>query len=140
MRALAAFMVLLAWQAAALAQPPYYLPSNPYYAQPAAVQSGISHFGWQPNGWRVSESKHFIVCHRDDAVAERVMRIAEKTRTKMIDKWFDDGPVVGWPGKCYIYVYGSADEYSWKTGTPALSPGHTSAKWEPNDASRLTSI
>jgi hypothetical protein len=85
----------------------------------------VHHWDQTWNGWSVSESTHFRVFHEDTPkLAEKVARIAESTRAAVQKKWF--GKSSDWNSRCEIFLYPTADEYSWATGAPGVSPGHSS--------------
>ncbi|HZU34386.1 MAG TPA: hypothetical protein VFA18_00675 [Gemmataceae bacterium] len=93
--------------------------------KPKAAPVSIHHWDQTWNGWSVSESTHFRIFHQDSPrLAEKVARIAEETRDTVQQKWF--GKNSPWNSRCEIFLYPSAEDYSWATGAAPVSPGHSS--------------
>lgn len=81
------------------------------------------------NGWSVAETTNFRIFHNQSTeYAERVARIAEKTRLDMQRKWF--GTAEDWKPICDIVLHNTADEYSQRTHESRNSPGHSTIKSE----------
>jgi hypothetical protein len=99
--------------------------------RPAAEERvEVRHTPAQAGGWPVAETANFCVIHRQSrAVAERVARIAEGTRTAMTRKWFGADPAP-WNPRCNIYLYATAEEYHQATGAPAMHPGHSKMEFD----------
>jgi len=81
------------------------------------------------DGWELTESANFRVLHRQKKeFAERVLAIAEETRTAQFEKWFGPAPSE-WTPRCDVFVYGDAAEYAAATRQPAQSPGHSTVEF-----------
>lgn len=82
-------------------------------------------------GWRVAETVNFRLLHQhSQALAEAVLRTAERTRAAQQRKWFGS---VGsdWNPKCRICLYPSGEAYSEATGAPVTpGGGHTDVRAE----------
>ena len=77
------------------------------------------------NGWTVAESTHFRLLHTHDrALAERLIRVAERTYMETNRKWFNDEGEA-WATRCDLYLHASAQDYSRGTGQPANWPAHS---------------
>lgn len=76
--------------------------------------------------WSVAETVNFRLFHQHErSFAEEVLRMAERTRSVQMRKWFDR---VGddWNPKCSLYLYPSGEAYSEATGAPRQpGGGHT---------------
>jgi hypothetical protein len=73
----------------------------------------------------VAETDHFCIYHQTSRKgAERLARVAERTRTRQLRKWFGMEEV-RWSEVCQVYLYPSSAAYAEATGVPAESPGHT---------------
>jgi hypothetical protein len=90
--------------------------------------AGIRHLGRNAEGWNVSESANFRIFHQSQDVAEQTVRVAERTRVSMEQKWFGGGSDP-WTPKCDIYLHPTADAYARATGQ-YNSPGHSSLRLE----------
>jgi hypothetical protein len=87
------------------------------------------------NGWAIAETTNFRVYHNQPReIAEKAAQVAERTRTAMLRKWFDEGSDP-WPQKCELYLCATADEYARLGNAPATSPGHSAIQ---ADAGRIT--
>src|SRR5207248_1935495 len=80
------------------------------------------------DGWDRAETANFrLLHHQSRESAEQVLRVAEQTRTRTVEKW--GGPVAGpWKPVCEIYLHAKAADYAQATGQPAASPGHSTLK------------
>ncbi len=80
----------------------------------------------EEDGWSVAETTNFRLFHQHSrALAETVLRKAERTRTEQQRKWFrvDAGD---WQPKCRIMLYPSMEAYCQATGAPPNpGGGHT---------------
>lgn len=77
------------------------------------------------DGWNVAETTNFRIVHRQsNDLAEKVARVAEKTRLEMHRKWFGNPPE-DWNPKCDIVLHANAEEYARSTGESPQSPGHS---------------
>jgi hypothetical protein len=75
--------------------------------------------------WSVVETANFRLYHRGGrAFAERLIRVAEGTRTLLLERWFGESKR-DWDAPCELYLYGDPREYSEATGAPPQSPAHT---------------
>ena len=91
----------------------------------------VKHTPRQPGGtWATVESASFRVFHNEKPeYAERVIRLAELTRSATQQKWF--GKVEApWSPRCDIFLHHTAEDYSRATSTqasqfPVSSPGHS---------------
>ncbi len=104
----------------------------------AAVPVNMRHLGRNAEGWLVSETANFRIFHKqDDAFADRVAGVAERTRLAMARKWFgSEAPV--WSPRCELIVYPNGDDYRRMTGTgPFDTPGHARIHSDRNDESRI---
>jgi hypothetical protein len=84
----------------------------------------VAHRG-SMDDWDVAETANFrLFHHRPRSLAEEVVRVAERTRSAQVHKWF--GAVCpNWEPRCEIYLFSSDASYSEATGAPASSRGHT---------------
>jgi hypothetical protein len=108
------------------------------HSDAAVATVSLKHLGRNAEGWQVSETANFRVFHKqDDAYAEKVAQIAERTRSEMSRKWFgNEAPV--WTPRCELIVYPTGDEYRQMTGTkPFDSPGHAHVNADKNNAARI---
>ncbi len=81
------------------------------------------------DGWSMVESANFRVFHKqENALAGRVLQVAEQTRTRMQQKWFGASNET-WDPKCDIYLHPTAQDYTRATGQ-ANSPGHSYVRKE----------
>ncbi len=87
----------------------------------------------EEDGWQIAETVNFRLFHQHaQALAEAVLRTAERTRTAQMGKWFD-GDGDDWNPKCRICLYPSGEAYSEATGAPVYpSGGHTDIRAEDN--------
>jgi hypothetical protein len=75
--------------------------------------------------WSVAETTHFRVYHHQGReFAEKMARIAEQTRSAVIEKWFG-GEDEDWARPCDLIMYDDGRQYSEATGAPPQSPAHT---------------
>jgi hypothetical protein len=82
----------------------------------------VSHLEAEGN-WGVAETANFLLYHQQErALAEELLRTAERTRAVQQRKWFG---AVGedWQPKCRICWYPSGEEYSEATGVPSRVNG-----------------
>jgi hypothetical protein len=117
----------------ALANIDVRLKSTASIAAPA-----VRHLGPNREGWQVSETANFRIFHKqDDAYAQKLAQVAERTRSEMSRKWFgNEAPV--WQPHCELIVYSTGEEYRQMTGTkPFDSPGHAHVNADRSDASRV---
>lgn len=85
----------------------------------------IKHTPHRQGYWAVAETKNVRVLHLlDEAQAEKIVRIAERTRVTMTRKWFAEEPV-DWSPRCDIFIHPSAESYAKQTGGPSAAPGHS---------------
>jgi hypothetical protein len=97
----------------------------------------VRHSPPQAEGWPVAETANFRVIHRQSReVAERVARIAERTRAAMARKWFGED-AAPWNPRCNIYLYATAEEYARATGAPAMHPGHSRMEFDRDQPDRI---
>ncbi len=86
----------------------------------------IQHSGPDKFGWLKTETRHFVIYHNQPkSLIVDVANMAEKTYSRVNTKWFA-GKHPEWTRKCDIYVYASGKDYTYYTGIPSSSPGHTS--------------
>jgi hypothetical protein len=111
--------------------------SPPMVAAAPPVETPITHFGVNDDGWCVAETAGFRIYHtQDKASAERIARVAEGTRRDVARKWFAKD-MLAWQSKCVLIVYATGDDYRRMTGTrPFEAPGHAHIDHDKNDASR----
>jgi hypothetical protein len=98
----------------------------------------LRHLGRNTEGWLVSETENFRIFHKqDEAFAERVAAVAERTRLEMSRKWFgSEAPI--WTPRCELIVYPTGDEYRNMTGTrPFDSPGHAHINSDKDNEARI---
>jgi hypothetical protein len=75
--------------------------------------------------WAVADTANFRLYHRSGrAIAERIVRVAENTRTVLLERWFGEANR-DWEARCELFLYGDPLEYSEATGAPPQSPAHT---------------
>ncbi len=104
--------------------------------RPPQVTAGATpvyqHLGRNREGWQVTETPYFrIFHHQDNDFAERVARIAERTRLEMSRKWFNSEGSA-WEPKCELILHPNTDSYTKMTGVPASSPGHSRIESDPS--------
>jgi hypothetical protein len=76
----------------------------------------------EQDGWSVAETANFRLFHlHSQALAEEVLRTAERTRTAQLRKWFE-ADSADWNPKCRMILYPSGAAYSAATGAP-INPG-----------------
>jgi tetratricopeptide (TPR) repeat protein len=75
--------------------------------------------------WRTSETRNFILYHRDPRLAEEVGALAERARQYAYALWFKGERVEDWRPKCELFLYPTAHEYGVSTGVGPQSPGHS---------------
>ncbi len=104
---------------------------------PAMPAAALKHLGRNPEGWAVAETANFLIFHKqDNAFAERVALVAERTRLEMTRKWFGgDGPA--WQPKCELIVHPTGQEYAQMTGVSPSSPGHSRIESDKSNAARV---
>lgn len=93
----------------------------------------VQHRGRNSQGWQVAETRHFLIFHSQTTeLAEKVARIAERSRVEMYRKWFGhDGSE--WNPKCELILYANGQDYSRQTGVSAASPGHSRIESDPGN-------
>lgn len=104
----------------------------------AEAPVSLHHLGRNAEGWLVSETANFRIFHKqDEAFAERVAGVAERTRLEMARKWFgSEAPV--WTPRCELIVYPTGDDYRRMTGTrPFDSPGHAHIHSDKDNEARI---
>jgi hypothetical protein len=126
----------LSLSGAASAATPSPNPDKPRPDGPAAVDAGASlrpvtvTHKEDDGDWSVAETTNFVIRHRHPrAFAEKVARVAERTREVQIRRWFSAANEV-WKPRCAIYLYTDPEEYSQATGAPPQSPGLTRIEGE----------
>jgi hypothetical protein len=105
-------------------------PKRPTARADAAPAIKVAHVE-EEDGWQVARTTNFCLFHRNSpALAEAVLRTAERTRTVQQRKWF--GAIAeDWSPRCAMCLYPSAESYSESTGAPAnLGGGHTDVRVE----------
>jgi tetratricopeptide (TPR) repeat protein len=75
----------------------------------------------EPGDWQVDASDHFRLHHHNPRVSARLLAAAEYQLEREAPL-FALTPETAWPGKCDIFLYGSAEAYQRATGRPAWSP------------------
>ena len=94
---------------------------SPAPAAPVAA-TRIGKPGTPINNWKVWDTANFRILHTDDALADKVARVAETTRDEQTKRWA--APVSSaWTPRCDIYLYPSASFFHQITGQPEESPG-----------------
>ncbi len=84
-------------------------------------------------GWHLAETTHFRIFHKQPReFADRLARVAERTRVEVSRKWFStDGEA--WTPKCEVVVHATAEEYRRQTGVQQIdSPGHSRIELDPS--------
>jgi tetratricopeptide (TPR) repeat protein len=91
----------------------------------AAESIAVRNLDRAAGGWAVAESANFRVYHNQPReMAEKAARVAERTRTEMLRKWFNE-PNDAWPQKCDLYLHATAEDYAQASHAPLSSPGHS---------------
>jgi tetratricopeptide (TPR) repeat protein len=91
----------------------------------------VKHGQRTAQGWEVAETTSFRIFHKQTReCAEKVARVAERTRRDMQQKWF--GAAEDWAQKCDVYLHATGQDYSRETGAPTSSPGHSRIETERN--------
>jgi tetratricopeptide (TPR) repeat protein len=98
---------------------------------PAAAEVPVRHRARDARGWEAAETESFVVLHQQPReLAEKVARVAERTRREVARKWFGEaGPA--WSPKCTIYLHATAAAYGKFTGQATNSPGHSRIETDP---------
>jgi hypothetical protein len=104
--------------AAAAPQPPSSPSGRTTDTPPRVGQPGTP-----VNNWRVWETPNFRILHADDALAERVARVAEITRDEQVRHWHGASVSGAWSPRCDIYLYPSTALFRQMTGQAEDSPG-----------------
>jgi hypothetical protein len=88
------------------------------------VRLEIRHTPRGSNGWALAETANFRIFHNQKKeLVEQVARVAEKTRSAMSAKWFNDANPVAWAPRCDLFLYPSAAELARGVGKGANAPG-----------------
>jgi hypothetical protein len=75
--------------------------------------------------WQIAQTDNFRIYHHQSwTFAVRMARIAESTRTELLQRWFGEADLK-WPEHCSIYLYDNPRAYGEATGAPQQSPAHT---------------
>ncbi len=109
---------------------------NPSYDATAEQEAGVPeapvsvrHSPKSAEGYFLAETAHFRIFHTQaPELAEKTAQVAERTRTKMQQKWFG-GADDSWSPKCDLYLHATAQDYGRVTGI-YNSPGHSTIKME----------
>src|SRR5262249_37609070 len=81
-------------------------------AEAAATAVTVKHTTAKGKGWAMAETANFTVYHsQTKEIAEKVVTIAEQTRTRMLKKWFGESSAKAWRRRCEIYLYATAEEF-----------------------------
>jgi hypothetical protein len=95
-----------------------------------SVSVAVRHVERSANGWAVAETANFRIFHNEGRdFAEKVARVAERTRVEVSRKWFGDGGE-SWDARCDVYLHATARDYSRATGKPAEWAAHSSIEAE----------
>lgn len=73
--------------------------------------------------WQTIDTPNFRIMHADPALADRVARVAELTRSDQTLRWSGSPARGSWKPKCDIYLYPHAELFSQMTEQPKDSPG-----------------
>ena len=93
--------------------------------QITASSAKTHHWGQNKEGWKVVETSHFRIFHKQDSdFGERVAQIAETTRAAMFKKWFDSNGDE-WDPICELVMHPNAASYTQMTKAPGHTPGHS---------------
>jgi hypothetical protein len=91
----------------------------------------IKHRSEPIDGWQVEESANIRVFHhKQPELAEKAMRLADRTRLDMQKKWLTK--TENWSPPCDIYLHDTADAYSAYTKVPRSLPGHSRISVDPS--------
>lgn len=89
----------------------------------------VRHVTGRNDGWLLAESANFRIFHnQSQEFAEKVAQVAERTRTRLQQKWFG-GSAETWSLKCDLFLHATAQDYCRATGQ-YNSPGHSLLKIE----------
>ncbi len=89
----------------------------------------VRHLEQRVGGWSVAESDNFRIFHKENReLAEKVARVAERTRRDMGRKWFDKDDE--WKLRCDLYLHPTASDYSRTTGKPPTWTAHSTINLE----------
>jgi hypothetical protein len=79
-----------------------------------------------PQGyWLVAQTANFRIYHRQSReFAEKMARIAESTRTTLLQRWFGEEDT-RWPQRCEVVLYEDPRAFSAATGAPPQAPALT---------------
>lgn len=111
-----------------VAAAPATVATQAYAANAAAAGLGavdVRHHTTGDGRWQTSETRNFILYHRDARLAEEVGALAERARQYAYELWFKGERVADWQPKCELYLYPTAHEYGVSTGVGPQSPGHS---------------
>jgi hypothetical protein len=96
----------------------------------------VRHLDRAAGNWAVAETANFRVYHNQPReMAEKAARVAERTRTEMLRKWFNE-PSDPWQQKCDLFLHATAEDYARASQAPLSSPGHSRIQ---TDGSRVLS-
>lgn len=85
----------------------------------------VRHLDRTAGNWAIAETANFRVYHNQPReMAEKAARVAERTRTEMLRKWFNE-PDDPWQQKCDLYLHATAEDYARASQAPLSSPGHS---------------
>jgi hypothetical protein len=95
-------------------------------ARPAAAEPApVRHLDHRSNGWSVAETANFRIFHDEEpGFAERAARVAERTRTAVLRKWFGAAGA-DWDPPCELYLHRSAGSFWRLSGVPPEVPACT---------------
>jgi hypothetical protein len=98
---------------------------EPAQAAPAegSADSRVGAPGPAVGNWKVWNTPNYRILHYDDALAERVARLAENVRAEQTRRWAGSSPVGPWSPRCDIYLYPTREIFQQQTGQPLSSPG-----------------
>ncbi len=72
---------------------------------------------------QIKLTPNFRIMHEDPALAEKVARIAETTRTEQTRRWTGSAPHEEWTPRCDIYLYNDPKQFAREHNQPEDSPG-----------------
>jgi tetratricopeptide (TPR) repeat protein len=95
----------------------------------AEVAVSVRHVTGRNDGWCLAESANFRIFHNQPhEFVDKVAQIAERTRTRLQQKWLG-AATESWSPKCDLFLHATAEDYSRATGQ-YNSPGHSVLKME----------
>jgi hypothetical protein len=90
---------------------------------PLTAAEKIGQPGAPINSWHVWDTPNFRILHANDALAEKVARVCETTRSAQMKHWLGRVPAGSWTPRCDVYLYPTPEQFHKMTDQPEDSPG-----------------